>query len=99
MFTRKFTTILISIGLLATAGAAFGVTDMRFWAWKDDLSQVADISFAARISQKSGDWLNTLDRLDKCQKERRDCSFLAKRADELKREIGQLEDDRKRLGN
>ena len=100
MFTTKFTAILAAIVLLAAATAAFGVTDLRFWAWKGDLEQVAEITYLTRISQKSGEWLAASDRLDKCQKEPpRDCSFLARRVDDLEREIKRLEMDRDKLRN
>ena len=91
MLNRKVTGVLAGIVLIAATSAAFGVTDLRFWAWRSDVQEVAENTFTNSISIKSDLKIRVEDRLSQCQLERRDCSFLRQALERLTREISLLE--------
>jgi len=50
MLSKQTTGILSAIVLVAGAAAAFGITDLRFWARAEDLRQVAEDAYTSQLT-------------------------------------------------
>ena len=91
MFSKKVAGVLAGIAFIVAVSEAFGVTDLRFWASRSDVQEVAENTYTNSISIKSDLKIRVEDQLAQCKLERRDCSFLRQTLERLSREISQLE--------
>ncbi len=86
------------VAFVGAIGIAMGtIEDLRWWAWASEIRDVAGVSFAARISQKSDTLIRIEDRLSRCENAgNQDCLWLRQQAERLRREIRDLETRRQR---
>jgi hypothetical protein len=67
MLSKQTTGILSAVVLVAAAAAAFGITDLRFWARAGDLRQVAADSYTSQLTQISIVLTQLRTQLDQCR--------------------------------
>jgi chemotaxis protein histidine kinase CheA len=74
MLSKQTTGILSAIVLVAGAAAAFGITDLRFWARAEDLRQVAEDlqevagdTYTSQLTQLSVVLTQLRTQLDQCR--------------------------------
>ena len=86
------------VAFIGAVGIAMGtIEDLRWWAWASEVREIAGVSFAARISQKSDKLILIEDSLDRCENAgNQDCNWLRQEAGRLRREIRDLETRRQR---
>ena len=86
------------VGLIGAIGVAMGtIEELRWWAWASEVREIAGVSFAARISQKSDRLILIEDRLARCENaSNQDCNWLRQEQARLRREIHDLETRRQR---
>jgi hypothetical protein len=91
MLSKQTTATLSAVVLVAGAAAAFGITDLRFWARAEDLRQVAADSYTSQLTQLSVVLTQLRTQLDQCRSvPGADCSALIE-------QMAYLEAERQRL--
>ena len=84
--------------VIVVAGAIAAIEELRFWAWRTDLQQVAGDSYEAQIQR----WQNLLilaqSRRDQCVKTDTACVEERKQVLRIKTEIKELETKKAKYG-
>ncbi len=99
MLSKKTTKVLTAIVLVAAVGVAFGVKDLRFWAWSADLRQVAQDSYSAQLYQTAALIITTRQLLVGCQSRGEDCTYLIQQLARLEQEEARLLELKVRYGS
>ena len=96
MLSKRSKAALGAVVLVAGAAGAFGIKDLRFWAWASEIREIAGVSLTTAINQRY-DFL-ALERreLRLCERARNDCTSHRRRIQRLEQEIKRLEAKRRK---
>lgn len=98
MLSRRMTTILSAVVLIAAAGGAFGLTDLRFWAWRSDVREVSKDFYGLRVSQTARRLELARDELDACRRREDACWRLVQQLSDRELEHARVLEALQRLG-